>query len=81
MSLSSSEMKEIQSVVRKEIRNFLETSTIKQFEEKIVDRVQKEFKKGKLEKEMKETVQKIFTEFYKHMWDTRNQWENKLKNA
>jgi len=81
MSLSSGQMKEIQRVVRKEIKNFLETSTIKQFEEKIFDRIQKEFKKGKLEKEMKETVQKIFTEFYKHMWDTRNQWETKIKNA
>jgi len=81
MSLSSGQIKEIQGVVRKEIKNFLETSTIKQFEEKIFDRIQKEFKKGKLEKEMKETVQKIFTEFYKHMWDTRNQWETKIKNA
>ena len=81
MSLSSGQIKEIQGVVRKEIRNFLETSTIKQFEEKIFDRIQKEFEKGKLEKEMKETVQKIFTEFYKHMWDTRNQWETKIKNA
>ena len=81
MSLSSAETKEVQSMIRKEIRSFLESNTLKQFEDHFMDKIQKEMKRGRLEKEMKETIQKMFTEFYRFMWDSRGQWENKLKNS
>ena len=38
-------------------------------------------KRGKLEKEMKDTIQKMFTEFYRYMWDSRGQWESRIKNT
>lgn len=81
MALTSSEIKEIESVVRKEIRNFLETNTIKQFEDKIMDRVHKEMKKGKLENEVKDIAVKMFREFYQFMWQNRSYWEPRLKNS
>lgn len=81
MSLSNSEKKEIESIVRKEIKSFMGNSTIKQFEDKFMDRIQKEIKRGKLEGEIKDITQRMFREFYQFMWNSRNQWEQKLKNA
>ena len=81
MALTNTEMREIETVIRKEIRNFLETNTIKQFEDKLLDRVHKEMKRGKLESEVKEIAVKMFREFYQFMWQNRSYWEPKLKNS
>ena len=63
MPLTSSEVKEIEVIVRKEIRSFMNNNTIKQFEDKLMDRIQKEIKKGKLEGEIKELTVRMFREF------------------
>lgn len=81
MALTSSEIKEIEVVVRREIRNFMENNTVKQFEEKLMDKIQKDLKKGKLEGEVKEIAVKMFREFYQFMWQNRSYWEPKLKNS
>jgi hypothetical protein len=81
MSLTSSDIKEIETVVRKEIRNFMETNTVKQFEDKLMDKIQKDIKRGKLEGEVKEITLKMFREFYQFMWMNRSYWESKIKNA
>ncbi len=59
MALTNTEMREIETVIRKEIKNFLETNTIKQFEDKLLDRVHKEMKRGKLESEVKDIAVKM----------------------
>ena len=81
MALTSSEIREIERLIRKEIRDFMETSTVKQYEDKILDKVQKEIKRGKLEGEIKEITVKMFREFYQFMWQNRSYWEPRLKNA
>jgi hypothetical protein len=68
MALTSSEVKEIEVIVRKEIKSFMNNNTIKQFEDKLMDRIQKEIKKGKLEGEIKELTVRMFREFYSFMW-------------
>jgi hypothetical protein len=81
MALTNSEMKEIEVVVRKEIRSFMDNNTIKQFEDKLMDKIQKEMRKGKLEGEIKEITLRMFREFYQFMWMNRSYWEPRLKNA
>ena len=81
MALTNTEIKEIEIIVRQEIRKFLETSTIKQFEDKILDKVLKDAKRGKLENEMKDITLKMFREFYQFMWMNRSYWEGRLKNV
>jgi len=81
MALTNSDIKEIESVVRREIKNFMETNTVKQFEDKLMDKILKDMKKGKLEGEVKEITLKMFREFYQFMWMNRSYWEPKLKNA
>ena len=81
MALTSTEKKEIEVLIRKEIRDFMENSTVKQFEDKLMDKIQKEIKKGKLEGEIKDIALRMFREFYQFMWMNRSFWEPRLKNA
>ena len=80
MGLSSSEKKEIENIVRKEIKSFMGNITIKQFEDKFMDKIQKEIKRGRLEGEVKDITKKMFQDFYQLMWDNKSQLGQKLKN-
>jgi hypothetical protein len=81
MALKNAEKKEIEILIRKEIKDFMDSSTLKQFEDKFMDKIVKEIKKGKLEGEVKEITLKMFREFYQFMWMNRSYWEPRLKNA
>ena len=81
MALTNSDMKEIEILIRKEIKQFLDSQTLKQFEDKMLDKIAKEIKRGKLEGEVKDLVVKMFREFYQFMWMNRSYWEPRLKNA
>lgn len=81
MALTSSEVKEIEVMIRKEIKSFMENNTIRQFEDKLMDKIQREMKRGKLEGEVKDITLKMFREFYQFMWVNRSYWEPRLKNA
>ena len=81
MALTSSETKEIEVLIRKEIRNFMDANTIKQFEDKFMEKILKDAKRGKLEDEMKDITLRMFREFYQVMWMNRSYWEPRLKNA
>ena len=54
MALSAADKREIETLVRKEIKDFIGTNTLKQFEDKLLDMVIKDMKRGKTEKEIKD---------------------------
>jgi uncharacterized protein YnzC (UPF0291/DUF896 family) len=81
MALTSTEKKEIEVLIRKEIKDFLGSNTVQQHEQKIIDMLSKELKRGKLEGDVKDIVVKVFREFYNFMWTQRGYWEPRLKNA
>lgn len=81
MALTATEKKEIEVLIRKEIKDFMNSNTINQFENKMMDMIMREMKRGKLEGEVKEIVVKMFREFYQFMWTQRGYWEPRLKNA
>jgi hypothetical protein len=81
MALTSTEKKEIETMIRKEIKAFMENNTIKQFEDKLMDKISKEIKRGKLEGDIKDITLRMFREFYQFMWMNRSYWEPRLKNA
>lgn len=81
MALTDSDKKQIETIVRKEIKDFLGSNTVRQYEEKLMDMLSKEIKRGKLEGDVKEVVIKVFREFYNFMWTQRGYWEPRLKNA
>ena len=81
MALTATEKKEIEIIIRKEIKDFMGNNTIKQFEDKLLDMVSKEINRGKINGDIKDIVVKIFREFYQFMWNQRSYWEPRLKNA
>jgi hypothetical protein len=81
MALTATERKEIETLVRREIKDFMGSNTMKQMEDKFLDMVAKEIRRGKLEGEVKEITLKMFREFYQFMWMNRSYWEGRLKNA
>jgi hypothetical protein len=81
MALTDTEKKEIEVLIRKEIKSFLDSNTIRQFEDKIIDSISKEIKRGKLEGDVKDITIRVFREFYNFMWMQRGYWEPRLKNA
>lgn len=81
MALTKTDKSEIESIVRKEIRDFLNSNTINQFENKLVDRIKDEVKRGKITTDVSEIVTKVMKEFYKIMWTQRSFWEPTLKNV
>ena len=81
MALTQAEKREMELIAKKEIKDFFNYSTLKQYEDKILDMVAKELKRGKLEVETKDIVIRVFREFYQLMWTQRSMWEPRLKNA
>jgi uncharacterized protein (UPF0335 family) len=81
MALTSAEKREIETLIRKEIKDFIGASTTKQFETKVLDLVIKDLKRGKTEKEIKDLVIKMFTEFYGMMYQQRSMWQSRLRSA
>jgi hypothetical protein len=81
MSLSTTEKKEIEILIRKEIKDFLGSNTAKQFEDKLMDRISKDIQRGKMENDIKEVIIKSFREFYTLMYQQRSFWESKFRNA
>ena len=81
MALSSSDKNEIEVLIRKEIKDFMGQNTMKQYEDKLIETLAKEIRRGKLEGEVKDIVIRVFREFYNTMWANRGHWEPRLKNA
>jgi hypothetical protein len=81
MALSQTDKREVETIVRKEIKDFLGSTTVKQFEDKLLDRISKEMKRGKLEKDVKDLIIKSFREFYTIMYQQRSFWESKFRSA
>jgi len=81
MALTQGDKTEIEKMIRKEIKDFMGSSTIKKFEDTLIDRIRKEIKSGNMRGDINELIVKIFTEFYYLMWQKRTQWVSNLKNV
>ena len=81
MAINSTDKNEIERLIKKEIKDFFESSTLNQYENKLIGKLQKEFRKGKFEGEVKDITIKMFREFYQFMWMNRSYCDPKLKNA
>jgi len=80
MALTSAEKKEIEVLIRKEIKDFFDSSSAKQFEKKLLDKVSEDMNKGGLKKNVKDIVIKSFQEYFTVMYQQRGFWEQKFRN-
>jgi len=81
MGLTQADKNDIEIMIRKEIKDFLGSTTINQFEKKIIDKIQDEIRRGKITKDVSEIVAKVMKEFYKIIWTRRSFLEPTLKNV
>jgi hypothetical protein len=79
MAFNQSEKNEIEKIVKKEVKGFLESNTLKQFETKLIDIISSEVKKGGINKDIKLIVTKSLQDFYEYLFTTRNIWGDRLK--
>jgi hypothetical protein len=64
MALSGVDKKEIETLVRKEIKDFLNATTVKKFEDNIIDKIKSEIKKGTLRGDINDIIVHMMSEFY-----------------
>ena len=81
MALTQADKREVETLIRKEIKDFMGSTTFKQFEDKLMDRIAREIKRGKLTGDVKDITLRMFREFYQFMWMNRSYWEPRLRNA
>ena len=81
MALTPADKKDIEVMIRKEIKGFLDSNTLKQFETTIIEKIRQEIQKGKIKGDINEIVAKIMKEFYRLMWTQRSFLEPALKNV
>jgi hypothetical protein len=81
-SLTATDKNEIKSIVKKEIKDFLDLNRSSDFEKKVSDIVSKKFKNDKeLEKHIVDITKNVLVQLYKSLWTKRNFWTNDLKNS
>ena len=54
MALTDTDKKQIEVIIRKEIKDFMGNNTMKQYEDKLMDTLSKEIRRGKLEGDVKD---------------------------
>jgi len=79
MAFNQSEKNEIEKIVKSEIKSFLDSNTLKQFETKLINIISTEVKKGGINKDIKLIVTKSLQDFYEYLFSTRNIWGDRLK--
>ncbi len=80
MPITSSDKKEIEVLVSKEIKEFFDSSSAKQFEKKLLDKISNDLQKGDLKKDVKDIIIKSFQEYFTVMYQQRGFWEQKFRS-
>jgi len=80
MAFSSTDKKEIEVMIRKEIKDFFDASTSKQFEKKLLDKISQDLQRGGLKRDVKDIVIKSFQEYFTVMYQQRGFWEQKFRS-
>jgi len=80
MPFSQSDKKEIEKIVKSEIKSFFNSSTLKQFENQMIDLIRKEIRNGKIKGDITDYITKAFIEFYYEMYKQKHMWTNTFKN-
>jgi hypothetical protein len=81
-ALTTTDKNDIKTIVKNEIKSFLEITRSGDLDKKIEDIVKKKIKSDKdIEKYMVEVIKNVTVQLYKTMWTRRNFWTSELKNS
>ena len=78
MSLTTTDKKEIESIVKKEIKDFLNST---QAHKTVVDMVKKEMGTRDINQKVVDLSTKVVVELFKQLWQRKSFWEGPLKNV
>lgn len=78
MSLSNSDIKEIEKITRKEIKDFLDTTQAHNIVTKII---QKEIGTKNLDDKIVDLSSKVVVELFKTLWQRKSFWEQPIKSV
>jgi hypothetical protein len=81
-SLTQTDKNDIKSMVKKEIKDFLENNRSTEFEAKVSDIIRRKLKNDKEnEKYLVDLTKNVLIQLYKNLWTRRNFWSSDLKNS
>lgn len=78
MALTNEDKKEIEKIVKKEVKDFLDTTKAHDIVVKII---QKELGTKKIDDKIVDLSTKVVVELYKTLWTRNNFWVGALKNV
>jgi hypothetical protein len=78
MALTNTDVKEIEKIVKKEIKSFLETT---QAHNIVVKIIQDELGTKNIDSKIVDLSTKVVVELFKTLWLRKNFWEAPLKNV
>jgi hypothetical protein len=80
-ALTPTDKSDIKTLVKKEIKDFLDLNRSSDLEKKVEDIVKKKFKNDKdIEKYIVEITRNVLVQLYKSLWTKRSFWSGDLKN-
>lgn len=78
MALTNSDIKEIEKITRKEMKDFLETT---QAHNIVVKIIQKELGTRNIDDKIVDLSTKVVVELFKTLWQRKSFWEQPLKSV
>ncbi len=78
MALSNTDIKEIEKIARKEMKDFLETTQAHNIVMKII---QKEIGARSVDERIVDLSSKVVVELFKSLWQRKSFWETPLKSV
>ena len=78
MSLTASDKKQIETIAKKEIKDFLDST---QAHKIVLDMVKKEMGTRDINQKVVDLSTKVVVELFKQLWQRKSFWEGPLKNV
>jgi hypothetical protein len=78
MALTSSDKSEIQSIARKEMKSFLDST---QAQNVVIKVIQNELGTRRIDDKIIDLSTKVVVELFKTLWQRKSFWESALKNV
>jgi hypothetical protein len=78
MALSDSDKSQIESIVKKEIKSFMDST---QAHKIVIKAIQDELGTKKIDDKIIELSTKVVVELFKTLWQRKSFWEDALKNV
>ena len=78
MALTNDDKREVEKIVKKEVKDFLDTTKAHDIVVKII---QKELGTKKIDDKIVDLATKVVVELYKTLWTRSNFWVSALKNV